>query len=78
MIELRYYLFVIAGTLKTLNGEQQRIIVYRYFEGMTYVNIGKYIDCSPNTVRNKIIKTIDSIEGILFDIYNVHEWLYYN
>jgi len=41
---------------------------------MTYVNIGKYIECSPGTVRNRIIKTIESIERILFDIYDIHEW----
>jgi len=73
--ELKYYLSAIAGALKTLNEEQQIIISYRYFEGMTYVNIGKYIECSPNTVRNKIIKTMKSIEGILFNIYEIHEWI---
>ncbi|MBE6061215.1 MAG: hypothetical protein E7215_13750 [Clostridium sulfidigenes] len=73
-IELKHYLTAIAGVLKTLNEEEQRVIAYRYFEGMTYVNIGKYIECSPGTVRNRIIKTIESIEGTLFDIYNIHEW----
>lgn len=72
--ELRYYLTAIAGTLKTLNEEQQRIIAYRYFEGMTYANIGKYIECSPGNVGNKITKIIENIERILFDIYNIHEW----
>ncbi|WP_346877596.1 RNA polymerase sigma factor [Clostridium sp. UBA5712] len=72
--ELKYYLTAIAGVLKTLSEEQQRVVAYRYFEGMTYVNIGKYIECSPGTVRNRIIKTIESIERILFDIYDIHEW----
>ncbi len=72
--ELKYYLTAIVGVLKTLSEEEQRVIAYRYFEGMTYVNIGKYIECSPGTIRNKIIKIIESIEGILFDIYNIHKW----
>ena len=72
--ELKYYLTAIAGVLKTLNEEQQRVVAYRYFESMTYVNIGKYIECSPGNVGNKITKIIESIEGILFDIYDIHKW----
>ncbi len=73
-IELKCYLTAIAGVLKTLNEEQQRVVAYRYFEGMTYVNIGKYIECSPGTIRNKTIKIIENIEEVLFDIYDIHKW----
>jgi|GEM_PF-1570082 len=72
--ESKYYLTAIAGVLKTLNEEQQRVMAYRYFEGMTYANIGKYIECSPGNVGNKITKIIENIEEVLFDIYNIHEW----
>lgn len=72
--ELKYYLTAVAGVLKTLNEEQQRVVAYRYFEGMTYVNIGKYIGCSPGNVGHKITKIIENIEEVLFDIYDIHKW----
>jgi RNA polymerase sigma factor (sigma-70 family) len=72
--ELRYYLTVLAGALKTLNEEQQRIIACRYFEGMSYANIGKSMGRSTSYVKSRIDGAIESIQEILFDIYDIHEW----
>ncbi len=73
--ELKYYLTAIAGVLKTLSEEEQRLIAYRYFESMTYVSIAMNIKCSPGTVRNKINRIIEKIEKILFDTYDIHKWI---
>ncbi|WP_404989072.1 RNA polymerase sigma factor [Clostridium culturomicium] len=73
--EIRYWLTALGGALKNLNAEQQAIISYRYFEKMKVKDIAPLIGrTSTGSVYMKCEHAIESIEEILFDMYDIHKW----
>lgn len=73
--EIKYWLAALGSALKTLNNEQQAIISYRYFEKIKVKDIAPLIGrTSTGSVYIKCEHAIESIEEILFDIYDIHKW----
>ena len=73
--EIRHWLTALGSALKTLNTEQQEIISYRYFEKMKGIDIAPLIGrTSTSSVYMKCEYAIETLEEILFDVYDIHKW----
>lgn len=73
--EIRYWLTALGSALKTLNNEQQAIISYRYFEKMKARDIAPLIGrTSTGSVYSKCEFALESLEDILFEVYDIHKW----
>lgn len=73
--EIRYWLNSLGGALKTLSQEQQIIVTYIYFEKMKVKDIPPLIGrTSTSSVYMKCEYAIETLEEILFDVYDIHKW----
>lgn len=57
-----------------LDEYEQRIIAYRYFEGMTYKSIGQLLNIHTATVKTKLDKSMCLIAKMLYVDYDFEKW----
>lgn len=64
-IQLKEDILELEKALDQLKEDQKEIVIMRQYEGMSFIDIGKELDCSADAARMKFARAIDKLTDLM-------------